>query len=264
MLKSRELPKPRIDSSRISYDHQHAYACAIGAWLAYSEGVDLAERCKDLGLNVATEIHRPPHFCAVLDGPGFRMVAFRGTHRPENWRSNLLFISHKTPWGRVHKGFKSAMDSLWPDVAEYVRDARERRLSVWITGHSLGGAMAMLAAARLVTEEKVEIHGIYTFGQPPAGYTRFARRFKSELNDRYIRFVNHRDPAAIIGVGPASHAGQLRYFDINEKLHYDHAFFAELRDSMLLYWRRGPFSEIKAHGMEQYVSLLASLVADEV
>jgi triacylglycerol lipase len=263
MLESKELPKPRIDGSRTSYDHQHAYACAIAAWMAYFQGRELAEYCKDFGLTVIAEIDRPPDFCVVLGGPGFRIVAFRGTDERADWWTNLLFVPKKTPWGRVHKGFQSSTDSLWPDVVEHIRDAGERQVSLWIAGHSLGGAMAMLAAARLMTEGETLIHGIYTYGQPPAGYVGFARRFKRELNDRYFRFVNHRDPGAIVGVGSASHAGQLRYFDIYGTLHYNNCFFAELRDCMLLYWRRGLFSEYKAHSIEHYVSLIEGLIANE-
>lgn len=62
---------------------------------------------------------------------------------------------------------------------------------VWITGHSLGGALAVLAAARLKLQG-IAPH-VYTFGQPRVAFGEFADRFDAELSGRLWRFVNQSD-----------------------------------------------------------------------
>ncbi|WP_437284527.1 lipase family protein [Sorangium sp. So ce406] len=70
--------------------------------------------------------------------------------------------------------------------------------ALYITGHSLGAAMAALAAARLFTDNKYSdirrlLRGVYTFGQPMVGDAAFAARAEELLGDRFFRFVYAND-----------------------------------------------------------------------
>ncbi|MCP4264696.1 MAG: hypothetical protein GY777_03815 [Candidatus Brocadiaceae bacterium] len=47
--------------------------------------------------------------------------------------------------GRVHQGFKKAVDSVWEDMKSYLTNQKQNQM-VWFTGYSLGGALATLAA----------------------------------------------------------------------------------------------------------------------
>lgn len=90
------------------------------------------------------------------------VVAFRGTLPPiagkpplqviRDWVQDAeveLELGDKLP-GQVHHGFLGALDSLWQDVSTAVcaqlKGSRVQKL--YVTGHSKGGAMAHLAAAR--------------------------------------------------------------------------------------------------------------------
>jgi hypothetical protein len=56
--------------------------------------------------------------------------------------------------GRVHQGFRNALDALWPDLqpvlAAALADPANAQKPLYVTGHSKGGSMAFLAAARIV------------------------------------------------------------------------------------------------------------------
>jgi hypothetical protein len=69
---------------------------------------------------------------------------------------------------------------------------------LYITGHSFGGALAVLAAAAIAVDPdlapvKGKLRGIYTFGQPMVGGKGFAGRFGHEVGDMLFRHVYKRD-----------------------------------------------------------------------
>ncbi|WP_437586739.1 lipase family protein [Sorangium sp. So ce1000] len=70
--------------------------------------------------------------------------------------------------------------------------------ALYITGHSLGGAMAVLAAALIYSDEELRelrtlLRGIYTFGQPMVGDKAFARAFETAFGNKLFRHVYARD-----------------------------------------------------------------------
>ena len=103
-------------------------------------------------------------------------IAFRGTQVTANWswadiKTNIL--QRKAPWlcadgAEVHSGYLEAiMDVLLP-VREFVEAHRARGVRVYFTGHSLGGALATLAASAVAAD------ATYTFGAPRVGNRTFA------------------------------------------------------------------------------------------
>jgi triacylglycerol lipase len=56
--------------------------------------------------------------------------------------------------GRVHAGFYLALESVWKDLLKALRESQTHAQSLWFTGHSLGGALASLAVARLLAERR--------------------------------------------------------------------------------------------------------------
>ena len=79
------------------------------------------------------------------------------------------------PLGRVHTGFYHALQDIWPQMQTRIgqlrsddRDNARPQRPLWITGHSLGAAMATLAAAELIMRDE-PFYGGYTFGSPRCG-----------------------------------------------------------------------------------------------
>ena len=117
-------------------------------------------------------------------------MALRGTQTVAHWVRNFTVATSKHEWGRVHLGFHDGVYQVESAIGDFIVAASKAQY-VWITGHSLGGAMAVIAAAR------VKMSGIRasvcTFGQPKMGLSDFAERFAIELPGRYARFVNQND-----------------------------------------------------------------------
>ena len=193
----------------------------------------------------------------VLVNSELLLIAFRGTNDAEDWVKNVNFIPVSTSWGHVHSGFQNALDDVWVDLLATVREYRTTNQPVVVTGHSLGGAMAILASLRLASVGLPPDLTV-TFGQPPVGYESFSRGF--DLAAPLIRFVNHRDVVPEVQtpflVAPLTHVGERRYFDTSGELHHDGPSHIQgLRDSVCapLY---EPGAEFNAHKVLRYVALL--------
>lgn len=118
------------------------------------------------------------------------LLAFRGSQNIADWIRNIRVMPWLHKWGLVHKGFLDGVNDVESYLQQFAAAAKQVKY-VWVTGHSLGGAMAVIAAAWL------KINGIaatvYTFGQPTLAFNDFAQRFAMELPGKYVRFVNQND-----------------------------------------------------------------------
>lgn len=149
----------------------------------------------------------------VLTNADHIVVAFRGTEAPtsidglKDWlltdAVNLLIV----PEGRLgtdliaagvgarfHQGFVNAIDEIWEPVFEAVKaemDASERPL--WLTGHSLGGALALISGW-LFIRRMIPVHQIYTYGGPMIGNAAAVKAIDKEFKGKIFRCVNLPDP----------------------------------------------------------------------
>ena len=159
----------------------------------------------------------------IIQHQDYVVGAFRGTDQIQDWLDNVKVSSTEGALGKVHSGFYNAMLDVWKRQPMWERiqvlrqsDNNQPKKPLWLTGHSLGGAMATLAAAWLA-ERKLPLYGVYTFGQPRCGGEDFQIAFDAKLRERFFRFQNNNDivtrvPARIMGY---EHVG--RYIYITEK-----------------------------------------------
>lgn len=120
----------------------------------------------------------------------------------------------KTVWsseggtGYVHQGFKHEVDKVYEGIHNYIKKHGKDK-KIWVTGHSLGAAMATLVAAKL-TEDGEQITYVYSFGSPRAGGSEFATWCDKNL--KHKRFVNNND---IVPCVPTAfrwqHSGECHY-----------------------------------------------------
>jgi triacylglycerol lipase len=132
--------------------------------------------------------------CYVAWRDGFVMVAFRGT-QPDKW-DDILTDAKATQkaWdaGEVHLGFAEGLDAIWSQLKSVVKLLVDGGRSVWFCGHSLGAALAVLAAYRFANECKV-VGSVCTFGCPRVGNPDFVAAFEKTLGGRSLRYVNDND-----------------------------------------------------------------------
>jgi triacylglycerol lipase len=128
--------------------------------------------------------------CTIAHGPRFAVVAFRGT-QPDDW-SDLLddacFAAVAWDAGHVHQGFARRLEHITSDL-ERVLARLPATCRLWFTGHSLGAAVATLAAFR----HRSRTDGIYTFGSPLVGNATFSSTFAEARDMTSARYVNDHD-----------------------------------------------------------------------
>lgn len=120
----------------------------------------------------------------------FYVLSFRGTEATsvKDIKSDVNAVLTKCETtGFVHSGFKKAFDYVVDDISNELSKLENNNKPLLITGHSLGGAIATIAAKRL--KFKNGIAACYTFGAPRVGDSDWISEIKTPLH----RIVNAAD-----------------------------------------------------------------------
>lgn len=128
-------------------------------------------------------------------------VVFRGTEPTSftNWVSNLDVFKAKyenCDGCEVHNGFYQSYQNLKGKLLEHLRELRKLYPTAFVrvTGHSLGGALALFAALD-IKKNVCDIDALYTFGQPRVGNDKFVEYANNQLKNKLsARVTNGRDP----------------------------------------------------------------------
>lgn len=154
---------------------------------------------------------------AIVRAGQFHILAFRGTIGLADWLRDFD-IRLDDDWGgpgRAHKGFVGALNEVWDRGANPLHaKLREIEGPVFYTGHSLGAALAVVAAARIEADRRPV--AVYTFGGPRCGDDTFARQHP--LRDRIHRVVNNRDIVPRVPPSVYEHTGMLHYITSDHRL----------------------------------------------
>ena len=125
----------------------------------------------------------------------FATLAFRGTEadRIRDIKADAKATQTACPTGgRVHSGFKEQYDDVAIRVEDLLDQDGAKGKPLFITGHSLGGAVATIAARRLTAEHRVA--ACYTFGSPRVGTEHWVSQIKTPI----YRIVNSADPVPMV------------------------------------------------------------------
>ena len=209
------------------FQGQAASFSLLNAWwlaeistLVYADEDFVRSRFSLAGLPEVRFFDKQSTQCYVASNDQIAIVAFRGS---EIWKKKGKFDLDKViadlkadvdirladwpPGGKVHRGFMEALEEVWSDLLPYITQLDRRGCKLWITGHSLGAALATLCASRYGN-----VQGVYTFGSPRVGN----EGFKEKLQAKIYRVVNNDDIVARVPpAGIYDHVGELKFIDRN-------------------------------------------------
>lgn len=192
----------------------------------------------------------------ATDTQGFAManddcivIAFRGTESKKDGLTDAE-IKRTTPDYdtsiEVHDGFNNGLSTVYNALINFIDSANNKNKSLWITGHSLGAALAVLATFRLAKINNARIMGLYTFGQPRVGNIAFAKAFDALLATKTYRLVNNndivtevplRDWLRLASILPhqdsySHYKGHFIYFDTKQNIKSDLTAWQKLLDEI--------------------------------
>lgn len=220
------------------------------------------------------------HVLDIHDGrAGARVLAFRGTACAADFVVDAeVRMSNVGDGLAAHHGFYGAINSIAGDLIE--RAAWAKRIPLFVTGHSLGGALAILGA-KILKGAGFFVQGVYTFGCPRVGNKRFAETYDCVLGDRTYCFENEEDVVTRVpgwlsgyrkcrtvvffpsgfGVQGSEGRGQRSEgFIVNPGL------VTKVRSNAAGAWKdfwRGRPSMLSDHGIEHYVKRLEGMQSPE-
>lgn len=228
----------RYDSSKCEL--VNAWWLADAALLAYAEPDFAMPVFKNAGFSVSDSqyIKGESTQCYVVYTDGFVIVSFRGTqvYKPgisqdfleiikevvkDIYTDIKFYLVDSGHEGYVHDGFETGLSEVWDDrIKPYLDELNNGKRKFWFTGHSLGAALATLAASKYRN-----VQGVYTFGSPLVG----TQEFVNNCSIPTFRFVNNKDivtkipligPYKLpkIGFGRYQHIGELKFISKDGKI----------------------------------------------
>ncbi|MGH7025477.1 MAG: lipase family protein [Caulobacteraceae bacterium] len=196
---------------RAAYSDRTAAMMATFSWLAYLPFEPDGKATLVDGHRTKSRPEGPAALAAHLKGGGFDLVeifdwdnvqaflakntdqfavlAFRGTANAQDWGINLNALTvpmEGFPGVRVHRGFWQAFSTQRDRIVQSVNKNVPDNIGLYITGHSLGGALAQIASAVL---ERNNLAACYTYGSPRVATS----RFDLDVKCPNYRLVNHWD-----------------------------------------------------------------------
>ena len=136
----------------------------------------------------------------TLNDDGDIVVAFKGSSTPRDFLQDAKFTMRRPDWSLdafpalIHAGFLEDFTAIAEAVIEQIQDclAKHPHAQLYVTGHSLGGALAILGALEF-HRQKLTVAGVYTFGQPRVGNSLFRVIHDLALRAVTYRIVNQND-----------------------------------------------------------------------
>ncbi len=243
------MPKIRIPYDRFSpeydtraYSRLDALSFALASYAVYRRPGAATRQFEDWGFDTCEFFNVVRGRDVDTQGIVARsdkviLAAFRGSESKADWNANLQAVKDPGPLGGgVHEGFQDAFHAATFDIGNAIGRLRDNNQQVWITGHSLGGALAVLLAATLSDagpSARIPVSGLYTFGSPRVGDKRFAKKFDQALKGVNFRVVNLADLVPHLPVEMRfSHGGNRVLFFDSGKRSYSRRFWVEAKEKM--------------------------------
>ncbi|MBL4635785.1 MAG: lipase family protein [Kofleriaceae bacterium] len=133
------------------------------------------------------------------------IITFRGTEPDEyaDITADLVaWKENRAGYGSAHTGFQGAYDGVESILRAKLQAESGRGLQIWITGHSLGGALTSLATTTIMDHIKGDtsysLRGIHTYGMPRVGDDEYVEQVELGYQDNDVRAMRFRNGDDIV------------------------------------------------------------------
>ena len=177
----------------------------------------LVEKLRGGGFELVDEFNEPSTdtqaFLVVNPRHQFAVLAFRGTEvtsrKDLSTDAMVLKIPSIEEKVRIHGGFQNAYNSVSERIEKSLLE-KASGMPLYITGHSLGAALATVATLSLERKKyfRDQIAACYTYGSPRVGTRELDIDFKSPI----YRVVNTTDVVTMVPTLGYRHVGDVRFF----------------------------------------------------
>ena len=225
--------------------------------IAYNNTKEAKSQAKKLGFTTTEFYEKDGAQAYRFMNKDDLVIACRGTQPSEfnDLKADLkaLPVMAETV-GRVHIGFKTEVDDLWPMIEEDINRKTNVTKTLWFCGHSLGAAMATIMASR--AKHNVELNDpveLFTYGSPRVGW----RMYCNSLNVIHHRWKNNNDivttvPLAVMGF---KHHGTEHYINAygNVRTPTGWQMFKDRLRGMWMGIKKGKIDNFGDHSMVEYI-----------
>lgn len=203
------------------------------------------------------------------------LIIFRGTDnvaRENVWgewlgtdfRIGLIRGGGNLVGTRLHKGFWQSFDLVRDQVIRTLDRMDAKNKKIWLSGHSLGGAMAILAGGYLKSEG-YPVANVYAYAAPRVvGDKKFTKKLDEMLPNRVQRFEYYLDPITLLWAARYRHAGQRNWFDDEE--YGDYKLYKNSKERYMHFWpfhfNRYPFDKRKQEKMRVQKEMMNGFMPD--
>jgi hypothetical protein len=174
---------PRFESGQPGLSLVNAWWLSNASHLAYYKVNRLERELDRAGLKLVDYFTASSTQAFLAASGSYAILGFRGTESDNlaDLKTDAdIRLSSFENGARVHRGFLAALDEVWTEVDERLEEIAAGGLPIWYTGHSLGAALATLAAARRKPD------ALYTFGSPRVGDDGFGRLLDTIPTQRVV------------------------------------------------------------------------------
>lgn len=229
--------------------------------IAYNDNIkEVKKQVKKLGFTIVEFYNRDGAQAYRFQNKEDLVIACRGT-QPTCWNDisadlNAVPVVAETV-SRVHKGFKTEVDDLWPMIVEDITRTQNLDNNLWFCGHSLGAAMTTIMASRCHHDPELPNPiETYTYGSPRVGWPTYVK----SLGMVHHRWVNNNDivtrvPLTIMGY---RHHGEEHYLNAYGNVRKPTGW-QRFKDRWRGIWmglKQGGVDSFSDHSMENYIAYL--------
>jgi len=225
--------------------------------IAYNNTKDAKSQAKKLGFTTTEFYEKDGAQAYRFMNKTDLVIACRGTQPTEfnDLKADLkaLPVMAETV-GRVHIGFKTEVDDIWPMIEQDINRKTNVTKTLWFCGHSLGAAMATIMASR--AKHNIELNDpveLFTYGSPRVGW----KKYCNSLDVVHHRWKNNNDivttvPLAIMGF---KHHGTQHYINAYGNVRKPTGW-QMLKDRWRGMWmgiKQGKIDNFGDHSMVEYI-----------